>query len=151
VQWLRKGLARLPNEARLLVRLAEAYLLQGRVSHAIEAATRARRGASADQAETLDLLGRAYLARGGHRRAMDLATTLLSEHPDDPRGLALRGRASLAAGNHAAAARDLRRYVRLRPGNPAGYRDLARCLAALGESDAARVQERIAAYVARSP
>jgi Flp pilus assembly protein TadD len=82
---------------------------------------------------------------------MELATALLSEHPDDPRGLALRGRASLAAGNHAAAARDLRRYVRLRPGDPAGYRDLALCLQALGESDSARAQERIAAYVARSP
>jgi len=82
---------------------------------------------------------------------MDLATTLLSRHPDGPRGLALRGRASLAAGNHAAAARDLRRYVRLRPGDPAGYRDLARCLKALGESSAARTQERLAAYVARSP
>jgi hypothetical protein len=39
----------------------------------------------------------------------------------------------------------------MQPGDPTGYRDLGRCLSALGEADAARAQERIAAYVARSP
>ncbi|MCK6461786.1 MAG: hypothetical protein L6Q95_18050, partial [Planctomycetes bacterium] len=80
---------------------------------------------------------------------MELANSLLSRFPDDPRGLHLRGRASLAHGNAKAAARDLERYVRQRPGDPAGYGDLARALAALGERERAAVQERIGAFVAQ--
>ena len=49
-----------------------------------------------------------------------------------------------------AATPDLRRYVRSRPGDPDGYRDLARCLEALGEVRAAEEQARIGAFVERS-
>jgi Flp pilus assembly protein TadD len=144
---LEQGLVQMPNEPELTVRLAEAYLRQRRFRKAIGVATRVS-NVDAVHSDCLDVLGRAHLARGDHVRAMELANTLVATAPDDPRGLALRGRASLAAGNAGAAASDLRRYVRGRPGDAEGYRDLARCLAALGEEDAARAQERLAAYVA---
>ncbi len=145
---LARALRRFPDDPELLVRDAECRLSLGDPERAIAGARRARRHEQV-RADCLDVLTRAHLALGEPGRAMDLANSLLSRFPDDPRGLQLRGRASLAHGHWRAAARDLERYVRKRPGDPAGYSDLARALDALGERDRAAAQERIGAFVAQ--
>ncbi len=145
---LGRALRRFPDDAELLVRDAECRLFLGDAERAIAMARKAKKHEHV-RADCLDVLTRAHLALGEPARAMDLANSLLSRFPDDPRGLHLRARASLAHGNAQAAARDLERYVRQRPGDPAGYSDLARALDALGERDRAAAQERIGAYVAR--
>ncbi|MFI5402619.1 MAG: tetratricopeptide repeat protein, partial [Planctomycetota bacterium] len=144
---LGRALRRFPDDPELLVRDAECRLFLGDAERAIAMAKKARKHEHV-RADCLDVLTRAHLALGEPARAMDLANSLLSRFPDDPRGLYLRGRASLAHGNANAAARDLERYVRRRPGDPAGYADLARALDALGEREKAEAQERIGAYVA---
>ncbi|MFQ5844141.1 MAG: hypothetical protein ACE5JG_04055, partial [Planctomycetota bacterium] len=72
---------------------------------------------------------------------------LLRHDPAHARGLFLRARTRLARGEAAGAAGDLRAYVRLQPGDPHGYRELARCLTALGRDREARAQRRIAGLV----
>ncbi len=145
---LARGLRRFPDDPELLVREAECRLRLGDAARAIAVARRARRHEQV-RADCLDVLARAHLALGEQRQAMEIANSLLSRFPDDPRGLRLRGCASLAQGNAKAAARDLERYVRERPGDPAGYGDLAMALAALGEREKAAAQERIGAFVAQ--
>jgi len=145
-QRLRAGLAALPGEPRLTVRLADAYLDEGRASRAVVLARRVRME-HAWGAESADVMGRALLALGQPGRALDVATRLLEQHPDDPRGVALRGRAVLSTGDAARAIPDLRRYVRARPEDPDGYRWLAHGLEVIGEDDAARTQDRIRRFV----
>ena len=57
----------------------------------------------------------------------------------------------MAAGDPDAAIDDLRRYVRAQPSDPEGYKDLARCLEVLGDSEAPEAQNRIRRFVEGSP
>ncbi len=142
---LRAGLAALPGEPKLTVKLADAYLSSGRASRAIVTARRvATEGFAAERA---DVLGRAFLALGRTERALEAASRLMELNPNDPRGVCLRGRAVLEGGDAQRALSDLRCYVRARPGDPEGYRWLARGLAELGENEAADAQDRIRRFV----
>ena len=95
------------------------------------------------------VLGEAYLASGDSARAANMAETLLERHPQHPRGLFLRARSHLMRGEAEQALNDLQAYIRARPSDPWGYRELGRCLGALGRDEAAQAQERIADLVLR--
>jgi len=170
---LREGLRHRPGHPQLLLGMGESYLRLGRIAQAIAHAAKVRRedgGPRPDDEssgvnrpatddggwpserravdhQSVDLLGRAYLALGDHTRALELADQLLKGQPEDVRAVILRARALFAAGDPERAASDYRRYVRARPGDPSGYREFARCLEHLGRGDEAEQQSRIGAFL----